>query len=89
MKLEPPYKQYEGMWLSGTSNSPFYFVAKFLHSEIPKGYTMPVIEFLVVSKGDGASHLSWFPEPSEIYKFESEEKHRAVIRNVFEKKNEN
>ena len=88
MKLEPPYKQYEGSWLSGAKNSPVYFIAKFLRVTKDTPDSFPVIEFLVVARHTGISELAWFPEPSFLSKFKDFFQRRDVIKWVFEKKNE-
>jgi len=85
MKLEPPYKQYEGSWLSGALNSPVYFIAKFFRATKDTPDSLPVIEFLVVTR-NGISTLAWFPEPSFVSKFKDSFQQLDVIKWVFKKK---
>ncbi len=83
MKLEAPYKQYEGKWLSnrGGSQNPNYYIAKFIEIEASSA-KWPILLFLVVNE-HGISELSWLVEPSFIHEYASSEKHQEIIRGVF------
>ncbi len=86
MKLEPPYKQYEGKWLSsdqGAIVTPIYFIAKFLSSEQSDSYEIPIVNFLVVN-WKGFSDLAWFVENTQIQDKVNIEKYRAVIKGTFD-----
>lgn len=84
MTLKPPYKQYEGKWLSQWPEitSPLYFIAKFV--EVIKVYEdgTPILLLLVVNEY-GISNLNWSPEPSFIYENVSSEKRHEIIIGAF------